>query len=307
MSSPTLRQLEYAVSVADHEHFGRAAAASVVSQPGLSSQIQELERRLGVTLFERSNGPVRLTAAGTEVIERARRVLSEIDELVIAASMHDGVLRGTLRVAAIPTMAPYLVPSLVRTLRRVWPDVELHLQEMQTAALVDAVEKGDVDIGLLAIPIDTRSLHVETILEEPFLLALPEGHELSGSDPLPLKVLATLPVLLLEEGHCLRDHTLTACNLAGQVDHREIHAASLATLTQMVASGVGVTLLPSTAVSVEARPGTGIAVRPFQEPSPGRTIALAWRRTDPRATAFEAVTHPFRQQIEEVHTSLPQS
>ncbi len=290
MTTPTLRQLEYAVAVADHQHFGRAAEVVHVSQPGLSAQIQQLEKHLGVQLFERRPRGVLLTSSGTELTERARGILRAVEELTVAASIQDGTLRGTLRLAAIPTIAPYLLPDLVQTFRKLWPDLDLVIQEMQTTDMVTAIENGEVDLGLLAVPIETGSLHVESLFDEPFLLAMPEDHELAGTSPLPLAALTALPVLLLEEGHCLREHAVTACEIAGQVNATEVQSASLSTLTQMVAAGVGVTLLPAGAVPIECRPGTGLTTRPLESPTPGRTIALAWRTTDPRGPHFAVIS-----------------
>ncbi|MEM7274606.1 MAG: LysR substrate-binding domain-containing protein [Actinomycetota bacterium] len=299
MERPSLRQLEYAVAVADHQHFGQAARAVAVSQPGLSSQIGELEKRLGVLLFERSSRKVALTPAGAEIVERARRLLTDVDELVATASVHHGTLRGRLSLAAIPTMAPYLLPAIVQTLPRRWPELELELHEMQTEPMVAAIEAGQLDVGLLAMPVETGSLHVEPITEERFLLALPDGHALSGSSPVPVSVLQDLPVLLLEEGHCLREHAMTVCNLAGDVEHSDVRAASLATLTQMVASGIGVTLLPEGALPVEARTGAGVTTRPFESPAPGRQIALVWRRSDPRAALLPEAITDLRARLEQ--------
>lgn len=286
MDLPTLRQLEYAVALGEHEHFGRAAAAVHLSQAGLSSQIRELEKRLGVELFERSTRQVRPSAAGRELIERSHQIIREVSDLAAAVARHQGTVRGELRVSAIPTMAPYLLPALVKTIGGQWPGVDLNLQEQQTATMVSAIECGQVDLGLLAIPVDTGTLHVEPILHEDFYLALPEGHDLSGSDPLPVEELADLAMLLLPEGHCLRDQALSACDIAGRVEHNEVQAASLSTLTQMVASGIGVTLLPATAIAVEARSGNGVTTRPLCAPAPGRTIALAWRESDPRGDLY---------------------
>jgi LysR family hydrogen peroxide-inducible transcriptional activator len=297
MIRPTLRQLEYAVAVADQGHFSRAAELVRVSQPGLSSQVQELERRLGVDLFERSARQVRLTPAGREVVRRARDVLRQVDELGLIASLFQGTVRGQLRLAAIPTAAPYLLPTLARALRQHWTEAHLELHELQTAVMVEAIERGDVDLGLLALPFSTASLHVEPVAEEPFLLALPEGHPLAGKDPVQLGVLAELPVLLLEDGHCLRDHTQNACDIAGNADRHEIRAASLATLVQMVAGGDGVTLLPASALSVESRAGTGIVARAFVQPAPGRTLAFAWRRSDPRSEMFLAAVRAIQDRI----------
>lgn len=289
---PTLRQLEYAVLVAQHRHFGRAAEAALVSQPGLSGQIKELERRLGVELFERTPRGVLITDAGARVVELAKPILRQVEHLSLVAGEQDGAISGRLRVAAIPTMAPYLLPDLVKSILAESPGVQLDIQEMQTAVLVEAIEDGEVDLGLLATPFHTASLHMSTVTFEPFHLAVPIGHRLAESaEPVPLSLLGDLKVLLLPEGHCLRDHAMSACELAGRVEQSEVHATSLATLTQMVAAGIGVTLLPATALEVEARPGNGIAVRPFQAPQPGRQIALGWRSTDPRSQAFDGLAN----------------
>jgi LysR family hydrogen peroxide-inducible transcriptional activator len=294
MAVPTLRQLEYAVALADHGHFGRAAEASFISQPGLSGQIRELEERLGVELFERGSKAVTLTEAGADVVARARLILRDVDELTAAADAHRDTIAGRLRLAAIPTMAPYLLPRVVRMIRRIWPSAVLDLQEQQTAELVHEMENGDLDLGLLAVPYDTGSLHVEPLEDESFHVALPRGHELESTEPLPLEALRELPMLLLPEGHCLRDHALTACELAGRVEHSEVHGASLSTLTQMVAGGVGTTLLPTSAIPVEAREGNGISVRPLEQPAPGRTVALVWRTTDPRGNLYSTLADRLR-------------
>lgn len=287
MDEPTLKQLRYAVAVADHEHFGRAADAEFVSQPGLSDQVRELERRLGVTLFERGRQGARLTPAGSDVITVARRVLADVADLQQLAAAHDGTVRGPVRIAAIPTMAPYLLPATVGLLHDSWPEARLELVERQTEDLLADLRDSKIDLGLLAIPYETGNLTVEPVLEEAFHLAVPDDHELAGDKgPVPVSVLSELDVLLLEDGHCLRQHAMQACALAGTVAHRDVRDASLATLTQMVAAGAGVTLLPETALAVEARRGTGIATRPFTSPAPGRTIALVWRSGDPRHELF---------------------
>lgn len=291
MNRPTLRQLEYAVAVADEKHFGRAAELVLVSQPALSGQIAELERRLGVVLFERTSRSVSLTEVGGHLIERFRTVLRNVDDLTAIAAVHDGTIRGTLRIAAIPTVAPYLLPPLVSVIRSTFPDVRLRFEELRTANLVEAMERGDLDLGLLATPADTGSLVVETVIDDPFCLALPENHALAGTKPIDISILNDLSVLLLEPGHCLRAHVIDACLIdplqAGP--GRELHSASLATLVQMVASGEGVTLLPKSAVEVEARAGSGVTTRPFRAPSPHRSIALMWRPTHPHDALYRTL------------------
>jgi LysR family transcriptional regulator, hydrogen peroxide-inducible genes activator len=283
MDRPTLRQLEYAVAVANEGHFGRAAALSQVSQPGLSSQIAELERRLGISLFERTSRSVIPTNVGAILIERFRAVLRDIDDLSAVASEHRGTVRGTLRIGAIPTLAPYLLPPVVSTLRTLFPDVRLQIEEVRTAKLVELLGAGSLDLGLLAMPVETGSLAVEVLANDPFFLALPIGHRLCGEKPIAFGALSELEILLLEPGHCLRSHVANACSIdpLHSGPGRELHSASLATLVQMVASGEGVTLLPKSAIAVEARPGSGISIRPFRSPVPSRSVALAWRPTNP--------------------------
>ena len=294
---PSVRQLEYAVALAEHCHFGRAADSVNVSQPGLSSQIAELEERLGVVLFERSSRRVSVTPAGEEMIERARGILRDLAELAMAARLHEGTLRSKLVVAAIPTMAPYRFPDVVTTFRGQWPDVELRLQELPTAALVAAVETGAVDIGLLATPAATGTLHVESVATEAFSLVVPEKHQLSGHrGPLAVAALAELPVLVLEDGHCLRQHAQSVCDRVG-AEAVEVGSAGLATLTQMVAAGLGVTLVPESALAVEARAGSGVSVVPLEDPAPGRGIAVAWRPTDPRSIQYAEVLPALRERL----------
>jgi LysR family transcriptional regulator, hydrogen peroxide-inducible genes activator len=280
MERPTLQQLTYLVAVEDHRHFGRAAEACFVSQPALSAQIRELERRLGVTLFERGNRQVLPTAVGATVIERARGVLRDMDELVGAAHLHPTELRGPLALGVIPTMAPYLLPGLLPVVTAAHRGVELHLHELKTSEILRLLREGGLDLGLLALPVAGEDLVQIPLAEDPFVLALPEDHPLAGTDPVALSVVADLPVILLEEGHCLRDQALSVCRLVG-TEAAEMQATGMPTLCQMVATGLGVTLLPESAVVLEARPGTGLTTRPFAPPVPARTIGLVWRRTSP--------------------------
>ncbi len=294
MYRPTLRQLEFAVALAEHRHFGRTADAVHVSQPGLSSQIKELEERLGVELFERDRRNVHITPCGEALVTRANEILRLVDELLLDASMMAGKVQGRFRLAAIPTMGPYLLPALREQLKTSWPFVELVLFEMRTAELLRGVKQGDIDMGLIALPFDTGDLHVEVLQDDPFVLACADGHDLAGTSPVGLSALRQVPVLLLEEGHCLRDQVQSVCTQLDGVAHREVHHASLSTLVQMVAGGVGVTLLPASAVEVEARAGSGVSVRPLAQEGVGRTIALVWRRSDPRSQHFVAFARTFQ-------------
>jgi LysR family hydrogen peroxide-inducible transcriptional activator len=291
MLSPTLRQLEYVIAVADHGTFGAAAQAVHVSQPAMSAQIAELEQRLGLTLFERDRRGARVTPEGAPIVEAARRVVGEARHLVELAADRQGDLVGELSVGVIPTMGPYLLPTIVREVRRRYPSAELVLREERTHDLVAALEAGELDLGLLASPVAELdgSLTVAELARDPFVLALPEGHPFAGTTRLPQSVLAGLPMLLLEDGHCMRGHAINACSIIGAGTLGSIQATGLPSLSQMVAADMGATLLPASAVPVEARPGSGITTRRLRRPEPFRTVVLAWRPRSPRAQSFGAL------------------
>lgn len=286
MSWPTLQQLRYLVAIADAGSFGAAADDEFVSQPALSSQIKELEKKLGVTLFERSARGAMLTATGESVVERARVVLREINDLV-ETTKHDGnQLRGRIGLGVIPTLAPYVLPDVVRSFMSEHVDAELHIHELQTSHLLESLRHGDIDFGLLALPLGSDEFATAAVGKDKFVLAIPESHPLAkGKSPVKLDVLRDERVILLEEGHCLRDQVTQICQLAFS-EPSEVQATSMATLAQMVAAGLGVTLLPECAVAVEAGPGRGIATRKFAGESPSRTIGLVWRKSSPFAGAF---------------------
>jgi len=286
MERPTLRQLEYAVAVDDHRSFSKAAEHLHISQPGLSAQVAELEQRLGVALFERSRSATRPTPAGAAVLERARAILRDADDLWRVVDAHRGTVAGALRIAAIPTVAPYLLSTVARRLRQLWPDAVLELSELRTADLVAAVASGAVDLGLLATPVDTGGLEVVDLAFEPFVIAAASGHPISRRRTVSAAEVADLDVLLLEDGHCLREHALAVCRLGGAGRTQDVHHTGLSVLCQMVASGDGVTFLPASAIPVEARRGTGLVTRPLAEADAGRTISIVWRPTDPRREWF---------------------
>src|SRR5262245_20331675 len=283
---PSVRQLEYAVALADALHFGRAARACAISQPALSAQIRALEDLLELRLFERSRRGVRVTRAGAAVIERARELLRDLDALVQSARASGEPLSGALHLGVIPTVAPYLLPRWLPRVRAAWPRLRLFLHEDRTARLVAALVEGRLDLLLLALPLRRPDLETLPIFDEPFALATPRGHPLARSRaPVRAPALAGEPVLLLEDGHCLRDQALALCEEAGAREAEGVRAASLSTLVQMVAGGLGVTLLPTSALATEAR-GRAVAVRPFRAPAPSRRIGLAWRRSSPRGDEF---------------------
>lgn len=286
MNRPTLRQLEYVVSVADHLSFSRAAAACHVTQPGLSAQIQQLESLLDLRIFERDRRKVLVTPAGQEIVRRARAILAATDELVDATRAHTRPLTGTLRLGVIPTIAAYLLPERLPAVRERYPELRLLLREEQTAVLLRLLAEGKLDVLLLALEADLGDVETLALFEDPFVLATPRAHRLARKKKVSEAELAGEQVLLLDDGHCLRDQALSVCSHAGAAELGDFRASSLTTLAQMVASGLGVTLLPAMAVHVEADPRDDIATVPFAEPVPHRTIGLAWRRTSPRAEEF---------------------
>lgn len=281
----SIRQLQYVVAVADELNFRRAAERCFVSQPSLSAQVAEAERALGVRFFERDSRRVLVTAAGAEVVARARELIVGFGDLLEAAQEGADPLRGTLRVGVIPTIAPYLLPDLDPVLRATFPDLRLIWVEDKTEALVEQVERGALDAALVAAEAGLGSLVYEPVGEDPFVVAAPPGHALAEDDaPLRLAELAEHELLLLDDGHCFRDQALELCASAG-AHELNFRATSLSTLVQMVASGDRATLLPRLAVEVENRRGR-LVVRPFVQPGPKRTLALAWRRHSAIAEAL---------------------
>jgi LysR family transcriptional regulator, hydrogen peroxide-inducible genes activator len=284
-----LRDLRYLVAVADLRHFGRAAARCFVSQPTLSAQLKKLEQTLGVQLIERAPNAVALTAVGEEVVARARRMLEASDEVVELARSHQDPLAGRLRVALLPTIGPYLLPQVAPAIRRALPRLQLHLYEYQTAAMIEKLHAGELDLGILALPVELDGLESRELYREEFLLAIPERHRLASHERVRIADLRDEPVLLLEEGHCLRDQALEVCSRVGVRDSQDFRATSLETLRQMVAAGAGVTLLPELAGRGAYRSGRGVALRPFVRPAPARQVGAVWRKTTPRRAAIEAV------------------
>ncbi len=275
-----LRDLRYLVAVADERHFGRAAEACFVSQPTLSTQIRKLERELGVELVERNPRHVALTGIGERVVERARAVIREVDGIADDARQSQDPATGTLRLGLFPTLAPYLLPHIVPEVHRRFPDLELLLVEEKSEVLHQQVRDGSLDAVLLARPVHDEQLHEQFLFEEPFVLAVPVGHPLAAvGEPIPTSVLAGEQLLLLEEGHCLRDQALSVCQLAGGGERRGFRATSLETLRQMVAAGVGMTLLPELATIPPVAASEDVVLVPFADPVPRREVALYWRRS----------------------------
>lgn len=275
-----LRDLKYLVALADHRHFGRAAAACFVSQPTLSTQIKKLEEELGVSLVERAPRKVMLTPAGREAADRARSIVAEVDQMKEAARRSRDPEAGTVRLGMFPTLGPYLLPHVVPAVRQRFPQLELLLVEEKSDVLLSRLRDGKLDAVLLALPLADDQLHAEFLFEEPFVLALPQDHELAALPSLDMQALSNHRLLLLEDGHCLRDQALNVCQLAGAGEKSGFQATSLETLRQMVAANVGITLLPMLAVQPPvAQPGN-VQLRSFHGPgAPSRRIGLVWRRS----------------------------
>jgi LysR family hydrogen peroxide-inducible transcriptional activator len=272
-----LRDLEYLVAVAEYRHFGRAAAASYVSQPTLSTQLKKLESELGVALIERRPRQALLTAAGEQVVDRARAVLGEVDAIRGIARLATNPRAGRLRLGVFPTLAPYLLPHVVPNLRRRFPDLELLLVEEKSEVLVDQLRVGRLDAAILALPAPDPGLAGVPLFREDFLLAVPRGHPLADQERVSVGALEREHLLLLQDGHCLRDQALEVCAMAGAEEYVGFQATSLETLRHMVAAGVGVTLLPELSVLPPvAHPDTVRLLR-FADPAPHREIGLFWR------------------------------
>lgn len=289
MADLKLKDLRYLVALADERHFGRAAARAFVSQPTLSAQLKKLEGYLGVQLIERRPRQITLTEAGEQVVARARRILEASDEVVTLARSHRDPLAGRLRLAFLPTIGPYLLPRVAPKIRRALPRLELRLYEYQTAQMLDKLRGGEIDLGILALPVDLEGLQSRVLYEEPFTVALPERHRLAQKASIRLADLESETLLLLEDGHCLRDQALEVCSRVAVNEKQDFRATSLETLRQMVASGAGITLLPELASRGAYGSARGVVTRPFAKPVPVRRIGGVWRNSSARVPAIEAV------------------
>jgi LysR family hydrogen peroxide-inducible transcriptional activator len=285
---PTLRQLEYVVALSRTLNFRQAAEACDVTQPTLSGQVQQLETLLGLTLFDRDKRGVRVTEAGQKVVDRAERVVSEAESLVEAAHASSRPLEGPLSLGVIPTIAPYLLPRAIPPVREAHPELELYLREETTAALVEKVATGALDLALLALEADLGGLHSLHLFDEPFLVAMPVGHPLAELDAIPEAALTDESLLLLEEGHCLRSQALAVCARAGADQLAGFGATSLPTLLEMVAGGLGITLVPEMATR-DPDLSSRVVLRPFEDPAPQRGIGLVWRPSSLRGEEFKAL------------------
>jgi LysR family transcriptional regulator, hydrogen peroxide-inducible genes activator len=291
-----LRDLQYLVAVADHRHFGRAAEACFVSQPTLSTQIKKLERELGVELIERNPRHIVLTVAGERVVDRARLILREADNIERIARWAKDPESGSVRIGVIPTLAPYLLPHIVPRLHGRFPDLELLLAEEKTEVILEQLRAGSLDVGILALPVPGEHLHHEPLFVEDFVLAVPCEHRLGHeTGPVDVSVLGGEEVLLLEEGHCLRDQALSVCQLVGGVERSGFRATSLETLRQMVAAGVGITLLPELAVQPPVPLSDDVRLLRFTPPAPRRQVGMVWRTTNPYRDFFPRLAAVVRE------------
>jgi LysR family transcriptional regulator, hydrogen peroxide-inducible genes activator len=279
MRQMNLRQLRYFDALARHSHFGRAAAACAISQPALSMQIKELEETLGAVLIERGARQVRLTKFGEEAALRVRDILHLVDQLGDVARASRDRLSGRLRIGMIPTIAPYLLPTLMENLTRTHPEVDIYIREALTSKLIEELAEGRLDTAIVALPISERSFTEVSLFVENFLLVRPRE---DIEKPVPSsEMLREMRLLLLEEGHCFRDQALSFCNMKSSLP-RDMDASSLSTLVQMVSAGMGVTLIPEMAMAVETR-SASVSVARFNNPQPSRTIGMIWRKTSPLA------------------------
>jgi LysR family transcriptional regulator, hydrogen peroxide-inducible genes activator len=284
---PTLKQLQYLVALRDHGHFGRAAEACFVTQSTLSAGLRELESLIGVTLVERTKRVVRFTPLGMRIAAKAQRILREAEELADLARAGGKPLSGELRMGVIPTIAPFLLPSLLPKLRRQWPDLKLYLREETSHAACDSLHRGQLDCVLLALPYACGDVEIFELFEDRLFVAFPPNPNEELPPTITSAVIDEDKLLLLEDGHCLKDHALAACNRPELRAEAAMLGTSLHTLVQMVDNGLGVTLMPEMALAAGILEGTGVVARPLDADHPARRIALVWRRGSPREKEFQ--------------------
>jgi LysR family hydrogen peroxide-inducible transcriptional activator len=298
MANFTLKQLRYFEALAQHGHFGRAAAACAISQPALSEQIKELEETLGAALFERGVGArkVRITNFGEKFALRVRDLLRSVDELEGFARASRDQQLGRLRLGVIPTIAPYLLPTIIRGLTRVYPDLDINVRESLTTKLIQELAEGRLDAAIVALPVSEPSFAEVALFDEDFLLVRPS--EFDGKPAPDLKMLREMRLLLLEEGHCFRDQALSFCNMHSARPRELLDASSLSTLVQMVGAGIGVTLIPEMAVAVETR-SAPVSITRFKHPKPMRKVGMIWRKTSPLTTHLLQISEVVRRTAKE--------
>ena len=284
-----LKDLKYLVALADTGHFGKAAERTFVSQPTLSAQLKKLEEYLGVKLVERRPKNVQLTEVGKQVVARARRMLNEGDEIVALARNNTDPFAGKLKLALIPTIGPYLLPRVMPRLRKALPNLSLMLYEYQTESLLKKLRDGEIDLGIMALPAAQEGIESRELYRENFTVALPNGHPLGAKSSIKVQDLKGHTLLLLEDGHCLRDQALEICSRVDVREAEDFRASSLETLRHMVVAGLGITLMPELAVESPYGSQRGLTVRQFGKPAPTRTVGAVWRKSSTRAAAIAGV------------------
>lgn len=284
-----LKDLKYLVALADTGHFGRAAERTFVSQPTLSAQLKKLEDYLDVKLVERQPKHVQLTEVGRQIVARARRMLLEEEEIIALARHASDPLSGKLKLALIPTVGPYLLPRVMQRIRKALPRLHLMLYEYQTESLLKRLRDGEIDVGIMALPVALDGLVARSLYSEAFTVALPQHHPLGQRASIKVPDLKDQTLLLLEDGHCLRDQALEVCSRVDVREEEDFRATSLETLRQMVVAGLGITLMPELAVESPFGSQRGLVVRPFAKPAPARTIGAVWRKSSTRAAAIDAL------------------
>ena len=279
---PSIKQLKYLCAVAEHKHFSKAAAACHVTQSTLSVAIQDLESRLGVVVFERNKKTVLITPLGEKLLHQARGILGAVEDFVSLARANEGALSGEIRLGVIPTIGPFILPPILKNLRKSYPKLKLYLKEALSAQLLLQLQQGRLDLIMLAFPYAMPDMETVSLFRDEFLLCLPPGHRLEKVKQVKQQQLRGESILLLEEGHCLRDHALEACKLQSADTDLVYQGTSLHTLVQMVANGLGVTLLPEMAVQANVLGDTHLQLKHFSSENVSREIGMAWRRSDPR-------------------------
>src|SRR5947209_5331981 len=291
---PTVKQLQYLVALRRFGHFGRAADACFVTQSTLSAGLRELETLLGTTLVERTRRVVRFTALGEKIAEKAVKVLRETEELAEMARAQGMPLHGELRMGVIPTIAPFLLPSMLPRLRQQWPQLKLYLREETSNSACEALHRGQLDCVLLALPFACGDVDSAQLFNDPLYVAYPRG-EAPNASSIEAAEIDETRLLLLEDGHCLKDHALSACNRPELRAHAEMMGTSLHTLVQMVDNGLGVTFVPGMANEAGILTGTGVDAKPLRSEHPYRRIALIWRRSSPRESEFQMLASTLRR------------
>jgi LysR family hydrogen peroxide-inducible transcriptional activator len=300
---PTIKQLQYLVALREHGHFGKAAAACYVTQSTLSAGLRELETLLGVTLVERTRRVVRFTTLGEKISDKAVRVLREADELAELARAEGQPLHGELRMGVIPTIAPFLLPAMLPRLRREWPSLKLYLREETSQAACEALHRGQLDCVLLALPYGCGDVDSAALFDDPLFVAFPRGEAPEGAT-IEVAAIDENRMLLLEDGHCLKDHALSACNRPDLRAHAAMMGTSLHTLVQMVDNGLGLTFIPAMAIEAGILDGTRVDAKPLRSDHGFRRIALIWRRSSLRESEFQLLARTLKQIVRDLVPGL---